>query len=265
MLRSVFLKTLRDQRRSLIWWGIGLMTLTLLTLLFYPSFEDSQELNDILDDAPAAVKAFSGNYTDYTSPEGYLNSQLLFLMAPLLFLIFAIALGSGAIAGEEQRGTLDLLLSNPLTRSQVAVEKFAAMVVAILALALVLWLGMAIGAAAVEMDINFRRMAEATLSVALLGITFGALALALGSATGKRGMSISVTGAVGVIAYFLNALAPVVGALEPLSKVSPFYYYISSDPLTNGLNFAHAGVLLGLVGAFVALALITVERRDLAV
>ena len=265
MLSNVFLKSLRDQRKSLLFWGIGVGVLMLLTLLFYPSFSDMPELSDIFEDSDVLARVFAGGFTDLTSPEGYLNSQLFVLALPILFLIFAIAQGSGAIAGEEERGTLDLLLSNPLTRSRVALETFAAMIVAILVLALAVWLGMAIGAIAVDMDISFGRMAEATLSAALLGMAFGTLALAIGCVRGKRGLSIGVTSTFGVAAYFVNALAPMVEALEPFSKLSPFYYYISSDPLTNGLNFAHTAVLIGLVIVLLAVALITVERRDLGV
>ncbi len=50
MLRNVFLKSLWDQRRSLIWWGIGFAALTLITVLFYPSFSDMPEFNDLLGD-----------------------------------------------------------------------------------------------------------------------------------------------------------------------------------------------------------------------
>ncbi len=45
----------------------------------------------------------------------------------------------------------------------------------------------------------------------------------------------------------------------------PFYYYIGADPLTNGLNLAHAGVLIGITAALLAMAIVTFERRDLAV
>ena len=265
MLRSVLLKTLRDQRKSLIWWSIGISALMLLTILLYPSIADSPEYDEMFEKMPEALaRLFAGEVSELTSPEGYLNSQLFVLLVPLLFLFFAIARGSGAIAGEEEKGTLDLLLSYPLRRSQVVKEKFAAMVIAILALALALWLSMSIGAAAVGMDISFGRMAEATLSAALLGLTFGALALALGGATGNRGLCIGIASALGVAAYFLNALAPVVDVLEPSRKLSPFYYYMGADPLTNGLNPLHAGVLVALAVASLAVALVTFERRDLA-
>jgi len=264
MLRNTFLKNLRDQRKSFMWWSIGIGALLILTILFYPSVADSPEFDELFEKMPEALaKLFMGEVTDLTSPEGYLNSQLFVLLIPLMFLFFAIARGSGAIAGEEEKGTLDLLLSYPLKRSRVVMEKFASMVVTILTLAFVMWLSMAVGVMAVGMDISLVRIAEATLSGALLGLTFGTLALALGCAKSNRGLSIGVASALGVAAYFVNGLAPAVQALESFQKLSLFYYYIGADPLSNGLDLVHAGVIIGLTGILFAVALVTFERRDL--
>jgi ABC-2 type transport system permease protein len=126
-------------------------------------------------------------------------------------------------------------------------------------------LGLAAGAAAVKMDINTGHMAEATFAAALLAILFGALALALGCATGNRGLSTGVASALGVATYLLNALGPTVEGLEPYRKLSPFYYYIGADPLVNGLNGTHLAVLVGLTVVCLAAALVAFERRDLAV
>jgi ABC-2 type transport system permease protein len=115
------------------------------------------------------------------------------------------------------------------------------------------------------MDLSLWRALQVTISGMLLGILFGALSLALGSATGKRGLSIAVAGAVALAAYFIYALMPLVEGLEVMEKVSPFYYYISGDPLANGLNLVHAAVLIALSSALLIAAIITFERRDLAV
>ena len=40
MLRSVATKLVRDQRRAMIWWTLGLIALTAFTLLAYPSVRD---------------------------------------------------------------------------------------------------------------------------------------------------------------------------------------------------------------------------------
>ena len=266
MLRNVFLKTLRDQRRSLIWWAIGLVALTSLTVAFYPLFSDTTEFDEIFDQMPEALgRLFAGDITDFTSPEGFLNSQLFVLVVPLMFIIFAVLGGSGAIAGEEGAGTLSLLLTSPTPRWRVVVHKFGAIAAATFALAFFLWLGLAIGAAIVDMDVSMLRLAAASVSTALLGIAFGALALALGCITGARGTSAGAASAIALAAYFLNALAPLADALEPLQKLSPFYYFIAGDPLTNGLNALHVAVLLGLTAAALGVALFTFERRDLRV
>ena len=139
------------------------------------------------------------------------------------------------------------------------------MAVATSMLAFVLWLSVVIGGAIVDMDLSLWRTAQVTLSGMLLGFLFGALALMLGSTLGKRGLSTGIAGALAIGTYFIYALAPLVEGLGPVQKVFPFYYYIGADPLTNGLNLAHAGVLIGITAALLAVAIITFERRDLAV
>ena len=88
------------------------------------------------------------------------------------------------------------MLSNPTTRLQVLIRKFAAMVVATSALAFVLWLSVVIGGAFVDMDLSLWRTAQVTLSGTLLGILFGALALMLGSAFGNRGLPLLMLWAI---------------------------------------------------------------------
>ena len=138
------------------------------------------------------------------------------------------------------------------------------MVAAVLALGAVSWLSMALPALAVDMDISFLRLAEVHISCVLLGLVFGTMALGLGCATGSRGLSLGVASALAVAAYFVNALAPLVESLESAQKLSPFYLYIGGDPLSNGLEPAHAGALFGLVAAFAALGILLFERRDLS-
>jgi ABC-2 type transport system permease protein len=193
MLHSVFQKTLRDGLRALLWWGVSLAGLALMVAFFYPSVRDTPALNAFVKQAPEAlIRAFAGEMADLTSPAGYLNSQLFYMVAPLLLLIYAIGSGSAAIAGEEERGTLEMLLSNPVPRWRVVAEKAAATVISTVALGLTIWLGLALGMVYVDMGISLLRMAEATLSGVLLAVAFGMLALAVGCMRGERGLSVGM-------------------------------------------------------------------------
>jgi len=266
VLRNIILKTLRDRRRSLLFWGLGLVALAVIMVSFFPVIRDAPFISDYLESFPEEFLAlFAGEVTDYTSPEGYLNGELFFLMYPLLMLIFSIGFGSGAIAGEEERGTLDLLLSNPLKRWHLVLDKFIAMLICTLLLTFVFWAALAAGGAIIDMGLNLARLAAVCFSGFLLAITFGSIALAVGCARGKHGLSIGVGGALGVYAYMLNALAPLIAWLKPFQVASPFYYYIDANPLKNGLDPVHAAILIGLTVIFLGIAIITFERRDLAV
>ena len=263
MFRNVLLKTLWDQRKSFLWWSLGFLVLLPVTISIYPSFSDMSEINVMMDND--LIRAFSGGVTDITSPVGYLNSQLYFLMVPLLFLIFGITQGSGTIAGEEESGTLDLLLSNPLSRSQVVLQKFFAIIVSMLTFACIVWLISIISMIAISMEMSLVKVGEITFSVALLGILFASLAFLVGCVTGKKGMSVGITSAAGVLTYLLYSLGPMVDILEPFEVLSPFYYYFEADPLTNGLYLPHVLVLIVVTLVLVFISDAMLKRRDLGV
>lgn len=161
MLPSIAPKSLRDARRGFLWWSLGLIGFVALIVSVYPTVHSNPSLNKLAQDYPQALKAFIafGGQVDYTTPAGYLGIELFSLMVPLLLMIAAIGTGAGAIAGEEERGTLELLLANPVSRARVVLEKSAALALEIAALGLVLWLALWIGAIAAGMDISAGRLA----------------------------------------------------------------------------------------------------------
>jgi len=266
MLRSTFLKTLRDRRRGLVWWGAGIVLLVAWTVGFYPSIRGSAgEYSRILEQMPEALRElFLAQGADLSSPRGYLSIELFSFMVPILFLVYGIGFGARTVAGEEQEGSLDLLLSNPVSRRRVLAEKLAAMLVAQGILGGVLWVSLAAGSAIVDLDVPLTDLASAAVSGVLLGWAFGAIALGLGAATGRRALAVGITSALAVGSYLLNGVAAAVEALGPLRVASPFYWYFGGDPLSNGLSPTHAGLLIALVGAAVLPGLAAFDRRDLA-
>jgi ABC-2 type transport system permease protein len=267
VLRSVLTKTLRDQRRPLVWWGVGVTALVLLEVLVYPTVRDKPELNKLVQDYPDVLKALigAGENVDFLSGPGYLTTELFSFLVPLILLILAIGMGAGAIAGEEERGTLDLLLAHPVSRSRVVGEKFAALTLVVSALGVVLVIALWASAAIVDLEISVARLAEASAAAVFLAVAYGTLALLAGCVTGRRSISIGATAALAFAAYVLNSLGTLVGGLEPYRKLSPFYHYAAGEPLRNGLGAVHVAVLLGIAAALALLAVVAFERRDVAV
>ena len=264
MLSSVYLKTLRDLKWSFMWWAVGTGLLVAFLVAFYPSIEGMEGLEELVDQYPEELMALLGasHWMDITKPAGYLNAELFGFMLPIMFVVFAIGQGSGSIAGEERTGTMDMLLSQPITRGRLVLEKLASMVTSVAALAFVVWLVLAVGKVVLDMDISVFRIAEMTVSLALLGLTFGAVAFAVGGAVGGRGLSTGVAAAVVGVAYVLNALSLIVDSMEPAKWLSPFHYYNGANPLLNGLNPGHVAVLLAIILGCVATAYFGFQRRD---
>ena len=83
MRAEVALQALRERRRSLLWWSLGLLALVALNIAFYPSIRDDTSINDYVKDLPESLRGlFAGGELDIASPAGYLNSQVFALMAP---------------------------------------------------------------------------------------------------------------------------------------------------------------------------------------
>ena len=110
---------------------------------FYPSVRDSApSLQGYLKHMPEAIKNLIGG--DFTSPAGYLRTETFSTLEPILFLVFAIGSGARAIAGEEEGRTLDLLLSTPIRRDRVLLDKWISMVLATLGLAVIMGITIAL-------------------------------------------------------------------------------------------------------------------------
>jgi ABC-2 type transport system permease protein len=266
VLRSVFAKTLRDGGRGFIWWSVGLVGLVAMMVAVYPTVRDNPNLDKLLESYPDALRGMVGfgGELDYSSGAGYLGIELFSFMVPLLLILAAVAAGSAAVAGEEERGTLDLLLSTPLSRRRLVLEKLAALTVELLALGAVLWLSLLVGTRAAGMDVGAGKIGAATASAVLLALGFGATALFVGTLTGRRGQAIAVAAAGAVAAYLVDTLASLSSVLETLQAASPFYHYAASDPLRHGLQPEHVAALLALLVVAALLSVLAVDRRDFA-
>lgn len=265
MLRSVFGKVIHDQWRIVLGWAVFAGIWPAMYVALYPSIGALGEMERMLEQFPPALRElFASSNVSLSSPEGFLNMELFSFVAPLLVQAYIVVVCGGATAGEEERGTMDLLLANPIPRWRIVVEKSAAFVLGTMVIGLGMWIGAALGAAAVEIDLDMWLVGQAIASSCLLGFAFGGLALALGALTGRRWLAAGVSLMTAIAAFFLNGLGALVDWLEPWRPLSPFYHYIANDPLTNGLDAGNVLVLLAWAVIGGIIAVVAFERRNLA-
>ena len=198
---------------------------------------------------------------DMTSAVGYLSSQMN-LIGPLLLLMAGIGFGASTLAGEEDAGTLGLVLSYPITRARVLVEKIGALVAVVGLVALAMAAAIVAGRL-FQLEIDVIDVAAFCLASVLLGVLFGLVALAVGATTGSKALATGIPTGLAAAAYLINSLSPVVSGIKPFRVLSPFWYVMGGDPLTNGLAWRDLAVMVGLSLAVVAVAIVGFNRRNL--
>jgi len=262
-MTALVLRTLRDRWRSTFGWGLGLVLMAILQLSVYPSVaRSSQGLQDFLNQWPEAFRdAF--NLDAYSTGAGFLNAEMFSMMVPLVLIAVACSGAAAATAGEEDRGTADLLLSMPLSRGRVIFAKALAMVIAVVLVAAATLLTLVIGAPIVDLEVGVSQLAAGIGMTVLLALVFGALTLVVAAATGRRTAALGTGVGVAMAAFLLNALAPMASWLEPWQKVSPFNWALGDSPLLNGMDWPMAWLMLGLFLVLGGVADVLYHRRDI--
>ncbi|GAB2712042.1 ABC transporter permease subunit [Nocardia thraciensis] len=257
----VLTKTLRVNRRSLLGWTAGITGAAAMYASFYPQM--AKNGGSQTENMPESLRE-ALNMNDFASAPGYLGSTVFGLIVPLLAMFFGAALGARVTAADEESGTLDLLLAHPLTRTALILQRFAALVLSATGVGTALWLAMLAIRGGADLDaIGPGQFAAQCVHLILLTVTFGALATGIGAAFGRRGIVFAITAIVGVAAYAAHTFGGQIG-LDWAAYLSPFHYYIDSEPLRNGLGWTDIAVLAATSTILVAAGTYRFNHRDLA-
>ena len=109
---TVVRKAFRDVRGTAIGAAITVFVIVLIHAALYQSYYGKESIQ-----YPEALRGIFGEAGSITSPEGY-NGAYLSNVTTFLAVV-AVIVGTGATAGEEGAGTLDLLLSQPVPRRRL--------------------------------------------------------------------------------------------------------------------------------------------------
>lgn len=266
LLRTILGKSMFDQRRALVWWAAGVLASVLLTIAFWPSIRDqAEQFQQLLQGMPPALAVFVGDIAAITTPAGYIQSRLFGLLLPILLIVHAIGRGSDAIAGQEERGALEVLLTEPVPRKRVVTQRAAAIAIQSAILGAVAWVALVASDQILAMDIHPLRYGRAVTGAVLLGLALGSIALAIGASTGRRALATGIATALAVASWLLDGLARVTTTLDPFAPFSLFRQYNESSSLLGAVEPWRLLILAAVALIGVGIAVWGFERRDVNV
>jgi len=191
--------------------------------------------------------------------------------------IWAVGRASGAIAGEIDRGTMELLLAQPVPRNRILLAHFLVDLVTIPLLCLAMWLGSFTGLnlmglvdnADPKMHVDPARFLPALLSIGFLVYSLSGITLWVSSLSRFRYQALGLAVFGTLLMFLVNLLGQLwepIGVFRPLTV---FYYFNAQPMILDPEWYSHVSVwlrlgvlaVLGTVGY--GLALWTFTRRDI--
>jgi ABC-2 type transport system permease protein len=254
----------RSQRTKLLIVAMAMTAWNALLPVIYQSF--GSQMKALVDSGiiPKELTNIGGG--DVFSLGGSIALGYVHPIAIILVSVFAIGFAASAVAGERQRGTLEVLLARPVSRRVVYLTLLAA---ALLFVGLVLAaasIGTIAGSAIAGVldELALERLPMLWLNGMLLWGTFAAIALAASVSFDRLTPAIGVMVAIVIVMYFLDILGSLWPDAKGLQPYSLFHYLTARDILAGTVDPIAFG-LLAVVGALaIAYAIVEFPRRDLA-
>jgi ABC-2 type transport system permease protein len=264
MNAALFAHAWRANRLRLAVVTIALAIWGSLMPIIYNAF--GSQFRELFDSAnfPKQLAQFGGG--DLFSLAGAVGLGFVHPIAVSLLLVFALGFTTTAVAGERQRGTLEVLLSRPISRRRLF---------GTLALAGALFLGVAVagltfGALAGAVvtgrtaELGVANLPLLWLNGALLYWAIGAVGLLASVSFDRLSPAVSLALAFTIVSYFLEILGSLWPDAKGLQPLSIFHYV---DPRTVLSGFADRGdflLLAVVIAVAIGAALVVFPRRDLA-
>lgn len=247
---------------AVLGWGIGLLLFGTIYISIFPEIAEQIA-------ALAEWSIYQAMGFDVGTFEAYIGSTIV-LFTPVILGIYSIITSTHTLAGEEDDGTLELLLAMPLHRWEIVCAK--AMAIGLSNFLILVITGVGNGLvlnctkANVEVDVTFQKLFIAVINGWPLTMVVVMIGLFLGAYLPNRRTAALTLTVIFIISYFSEPLAVHVESLDPIRPYSLFTYLdSSSNVFREGVQAKDVLTLLEVASVFFVLALLSFQRRNVTV
>ena len=179
-----------------------------------------------IDMLPSFIKTFIGGEAVHVGniagliAIGYQEPFVL-----LLYMLYAVGVPTALLAGEVQRGTMELILSRETTKTQIYICAGLITIIGMFALVAIMFLGTVIATHLYDFDQDVPLYSFFMLAIngGILASTVGGIAL-LAAACFRRSMAVSITVAYLILNYFAEIVAEWWPRMKWLEPINIFHY-----------------------------------------
>ena len=268
MVWSVFWETLRRESRSTLLWSLGMAFFGVITTAILPDPAGMEQIVKTLESMPPFIFQMLGveDLSVLATPAGFIGLRF-FLTAAVLLAVWAVLSGLNVITNDETRGIANMVVSLPLPRSRLLMERILASVFPALVIPLTGVAGLAVGMAVNPFaKTDLTPLVLAGLMLTPVALVILNLTVLIGAAVPRRGVVAGIAGGFIAISFLLKSVAGIARSDfgDAMAELSVFQHADAVAIIRDGFPSVTALIMLALAGAMAVSAVVFFQRRDLA-
>ena len=183
-----------------------------------------------------------------------------------MVILLLVALAGTVIAGEIEKGSIEISLSNPVSRLSIFFGRYLVGLVGLIAFTFFSVFSLVPLAAMYNVDIGFSNVLKLSVITFLFGLTVLSLSMLLSSIFSEKNKVYMAVGGLMVVMYMLNVVALIKESIDYIKYASFFNYLETNGALilneiggTSIIVFLVCTVIFTIAGAY------WFNKRDIAV
>lgn len=267
-MKTLIIRTIRNRRIMLISYVAANVLLIFLYVGLFPTVQTQVGSYESLIKAypESLMKVFNIDFSSFTSIEGFLGVEQFSITWPILALFFVVSIAGSTLVGEIEKGTMALLLAQPISRLKIFFAKYLASLIQLAVFILFSVLAAVPIARLMHQQASWGHFGIMALLAFLFGWASVSVAFVFSAFFSEKGRVYALVGGIFVLMYVLNIIATLKESFVDLKYASFFYYFNQSDALLHGTISGQAVlVFLGVAIVGTALAAWRFIKRDVSV
>ncbi|GAB4290315.1 MAG: hypothetical protein Kow0067_16620 [Coriobacteriia bacterium] len=257
--------TLHQRRASMLWFSVGLVFYSWLMVWFWPQIGGGQYAELVENMPPEMLALFGGNDISFASMGGYFQTEYLGLMWMVIVGCAIVMYGVGSLAGDIGRGTMELTLSQPISRLTVVLTRIAVLVVYVLILAAATFVPIQVFGPTYDVDLTATTFWLLFALGSLFMLALGGISMLASSIFRDSGKPAGIAAGLLVVMWVLDLVSNVSEAAELFDPVNLVGYWQPGKIINDNVVAAEAWWVYGVVAVIGLIgAVLVFRRRDVA-
>jgi ABC-2 type transport system permease protein len=267
---TVFKRIFKDRGRGLVIYSVAAVLFAEMYIALFPALKEQADmLNTLLEAYPKSLMSafgFDGTAAFFSRLENFMSTEYFSFLWPILAIIMLVGFANAMVAGEVEKGTIEVTLAQPISRLQVFMARYTAGLVYFGVFSIVSIFSIPVLAILNNIDYAFPNYFTTLWVGFLFGAAIFSIACFFSAIFSEKGKAAFATTGVVLLMYVANVVSTLKESWQNIRYFSFFYYFNAATVLgKNEIVQYTVPVLLTTAILFAVAAAIWFNRRDLAV